>query len=122
MKGTSTLRDKLLNEFSLSKSWVITNLLYAISNKIERVPIFIKSSKDPRRDTFWDAAITYNNDDVKVTMRYRDMRLYEEIDLDGIDNKIKTNSDINVLQSNVADYVERLTRVCFEKYSIKIIG
>ena len=122
MNGTSTLRDKLLNEFSLSKSWVITNLLYAISNKIERVPIFIKSSKDPCRDTFWDAAITYNNDDVKVTMRYRDMRLYEEIDLDGIDNKIKTNSDINVLQSNVADYVERLTRVCFEKHSIKIIG
>lgn len=120
MNKTSTFRDKLLNEFSLSKSWVTTNLLYAIYNKIERVPIFIKSSKDPRRDTFWDATITYNDGDVKVTMYYRDMRIYEEIDLDDIDNEIKTNSDINVLQDNVAEYVERLVRVCFEKHSIKI--
>lgn len=121
MKEISALRDRLLNEFSLSKSWVTTNLLYAIYNKIERVPIFIKSSIDPCRDTFWDATITYNDSNVKVTIYYRDMRLYEEIDLDEIDSKIETNSDINVLQNNVADYVERLTRVCFEKHSIKVI-
>lgn len=121
MNETSTLRDKFLSEFSLSKSWVITNLLYAISNKIERVPIFIKSSKDPCRDTFWDATITYNDGEVKLTMWYRDMRLYEKINLDGVDDKIKTNLDINVLQNNVAGYVERLAKVCFEKHSIKII-
>lgn len=121
MDVVKAIRDRLLDEFSLSKGWLITNLLYAIYNKIERVPIFIKSSKTPCRDTFWDATIVYNDNSCKIVIYYRDNRLYDEIDLDGIDCTIQINSDVNVMKDNVADYVERLTRVCYEKHSIKIV-
>lgn len=122
MDVVKTMRDRLLDEFSLSKGWLITNLLYAIYNKIERIPIFIKSSKTPCRDTFWDATIVYNDNSCKIVIYYRDNRLYDEIDLDGIDCTIQINSDVNVMKDDVADYVERLTRVCYEKHSIKIVG
>lgn len=121
-KMDGTIREKFLAEFSLSKSWLITNLLYALYNKVGRIPIYIKSSVSPCRDTFWDAHFEYDteNNVASVSIYFRDSRIFDLIDFDGLDNSIRLNSDVGELQNSISEYVERLAVICFEKFAIKI--
>lgn len=111
-----------LKEYTLSKTWLITNLLYGIYNRVDRIPIFIKSSVTPCRDTFWDAHMEWVTPKVvSINIYYRDGQTFDKIDTDGLFNEINFNSDINVLKSNVGEYVEKLGVICFEKFGIRVV-
>lgn len=122
MEEATTFREKILKEFSISKSWLVTNLVYVIFNKIDRCPIFIKSSVSPCRDTFWDARFEYGYKVANISFYYRDGRQYNLIDMRGFNEAIELSSDVNVLTKYVSEYVEKLSKICFEKLAISIVN
>lgn len=112
------MREMFLEEYTLSKGWVTTNLYYAIVNHLDRLPIFIKSSKSPCRDTFWDAHILWeDNDVVRVVLYYRDGQIFEKLNLDNMEELIQTSN----LNDEVEEYVNNLSIVCFKKFGINIV-
>lgn len=122
MEENNYLRSRMLARYSISKKWVATTLFFAIRNKWERVPIYIKNNENPCDDVFWDCSFQYeDNNIVQMVFHYRDTNIYEEMEYIDLDNTIVNDEDDKKLIKNIEDYVEAFSLKCYTRCSVSVV-